>query len=123
MLSFPAKPHFVQRALITSISGMDTVNDSPILETNRLQLRLFEQSDVERLYRLYSDPEVMRHMRGTRDRKQAEEHIRAFAQQYMDVLYHRLERGEWLAANLNDAEPLGKNQHSSVRCLRTKRRR
>jgi len=55
---------------------------SPIIETNRLQLRLFEQSDVERLYLLYSDPQVMRYMRGTRSREQAEEHIQAFARQY-----------------------------------------
>lgn len=61
---------------------MGMANGSPIIETNRLQLRLFEQADVEQLYLLYSDPEVMRYMRGTRDRKQAEEHIQAFAQQY-----------------------------------------
>ena len=51
------------------------MNGSPILETKRLQLRLFQQSDVEQLHLLYSDPDVMRYMRGTRDRKQAEEHI------------------------------------------------
>ena len=64
------------------MSDIDMVNGSPILETNRLQLRLFEQSDVDQLHRLYSDPEVMRYMQGTRDRKQAEDHILAFAQQY-----------------------------------------
>jgi len=57
-------------------------NGPPILETDRLQLRLFEQSDVEHLHLLYSDPEVMRYMGGTRSREQAEQHIQAFAQQY-----------------------------------------
>jgi ribosomal-protein-alanine N-acetyltransferase len=57
-------------------------NSSPIIETHRLQLRLFEPSDAEQLYQLYSDPEVMRFMRGTRSRQQAEEHVQAFAEQY-----------------------------------------
>lgn len=61
---------------------MCMADGSPIIETSRLQLRLFEQSDVEQLYLLYSDPEVMRYMRGTRTRDQAEEHIRDFARQY-----------------------------------------
>lgn len=57
-------------------------NSSPIIETHRLRLRLFEPSDVEQLHQLYSDPEVMRFMRGTRSRQQAEEHVQAFAEQY-----------------------------------------
>ncbi|MHC4401425.1 MAG: GNAT family N-acetyltransferase [Planctomycetota bacterium] len=61
---------------------MGMANGSSILETDRLQLRLFEQSDVEHLHLLYSDPEVMRHMGGTRTREKAEEHYQEFAQQY-----------------------------------------
>jgi len=57
-------------------------SNSPIIETHRLRLRLFEPSDAEQLYQLYSDPDVMRFMRGTRSRQQAEEHIQAFAEQY-----------------------------------------
>jgi len=64
------------------VSDVGIADGSPIIETNRLQLRLFEQSDVEQLYLLYSDPEVMRYMRGTRTREQAEKHIQDFAQQY-----------------------------------------
>ena len=54
----------------------------PVLETERLRLRLFEEADIDKLYQLYSDADVMRYLRGTRTRKDAEEHVFAFSNQF-----------------------------------------
>ncbi len=85
------------------MSDVGMANRSPILETNRLRLRLFEQSDVEQLHLLYSDPEVMRYMGGTRTWEQAEEHIQAFAQQYAKTGFTL-----WAAQQKSDGQFVGR---------------
>ncbi len=79
------------------------MDDFPVLKTERLRLRLFEQSDVEQLYLLYSDPGVMRYMRGTRSREQAEEHIHAFVEQLGKTGFT-----QWAVEQKSDGEFLGR---------------
>jgi RimJ/RimL family protein N-acetyltransferase len=52
---------------------------SPVIKTERCSLRLFEQSDVDNLYTLYSDEQVMRFLPGAYSREVAEKHVVAFA--------------------------------------------
>ena len=60
-------------------------DSTAIFETERLRIRPFDEQDVDNLYLLYSDPEVMRYMRGVRNREQAEKHIPAFAEQFEET--------------------------------------
>lgn len=53
-----------------------------VLATQRCNLRLFENTDVENLYSLYSDSDVTQFLPGKRTRDVAEDHVNSFARQY-----------------------------------------
>ncbi|MEM8946057.1 MAG: GNAT family N-acetyltransferase [Planctomycetota bacterium] len=53
---------------------------TPIISTERCNLRLFEESDIDNLYSIYSDNEVMRFLPGDYSRDVAERHVAKFAE-------------------------------------------
>lgn len=53
---------------------------TPIISTERCNLRLFEESDIDDLHSLYSDKDVMRFLPGEYSRDVAERHVSAFAE-------------------------------------------
>ncbi len=62
----------------------------PVLETERLRLRLWQPGDVEALVRIYSDPEVARMLGETFDRAHAEEQIERYARSWSERGFGRL---------------------------------
>jgi RimJ/RimL family protein N-acetyltransferase len=60
---------------------------APALETDRFQLRLFRESDVDALAALYADPEVMRLLKGPRPRELAEKHVHLLAEHFAKTGY------------------------------------
>lgn len=55
-----------------------------VLETNRLILRTFTPNDIEVLFELFSDSEVMKHLPGIKSREEIEEWIRLVLKSYRD---------------------------------------
>lgn len=53
-----------------------------ILETERFRLRVFCDADADVLFALYTDPDVMRYLGGTRNHDTAKEHVAKFADQF-----------------------------------------
>jgi RimJ/RimL family protein N-acetyltransferase len=81
-------------------------NAGVILTTPRLVLRQFTEDDVDNLFRLNSDPEVMRYLSGGRPapREDIRNQIIPF---HLDV-YGRLDRlGTWAAESADSREFLG----------------
>ncbi len=46
----------------TALVGETRTNDSPVIETARLRLRMFRQEDLDNLAALFADPDVMRYV-------------------------------------------------------------
>ncbi len=46
----------------TALAGETRANDSPVIETARLRLRMFRQQDLDDLAALFADPNVMRYV-------------------------------------------------------------
>jgi RimJ/RimL family protein N-acetyltransferase len=77
-----------------------------LLETSRLTLRQFTEDDVDNLFDLNSDPEVMRHLTGGRATPRAE--IRDTVIPFHLAVYDRLDRlGTWAAESTATSEFLG----------------
>jgi RimJ/RimL family protein N-acetyltransferase len=77
-----------------------------ILRTPRLALRQFTEDDVDNLFGLNSDPEVMRYLTGGRPTSRAE--IRDEIIPFHLAAYARLDRlGTWAAQSAADGEFLG----------------
>jgi RimJ/RimL family protein N-acetyltransferase len=77
-----------------------------ILETPRLALRQFTEDDVENLFHLNSDPEVMRYLTGGRPTPREE--IRDQIIPFHLAVYDRLDRlGTWAAESAATGEFLG----------------
>ena len=77
-----------------------------ILETPRLALRQFTEDDVDNLFDLNSDPEVMRYLTGGRPTPREE--IRDQIIPFHMAVYDRLDRlGTWAAESTGTGEFLG----------------
>lgn len=77
-----------------------------ILETPRLALRQFTEDDVDNLFDLNSDPEVMRYLTGGRPTPREE--IRAQIVPFHLAVYDRFDRlGTWAAESAATGEFLG----------------
>ena len=77
-----------------------------ILETPRLTVRQFTEDDIDNLFSLNSDPEVMRYLTGGRPTPRAE--IRDQIIPFHLAVYQRLDRlGTWAAESAATAEFLG----------------
>jgi RimJ/RimL family protein N-acetyltransferase len=77
-----------------------------VLETPRLALRQFTEDDVENLFELNSDPEVMRYLTGGRPTPRAE--IRDTIIPFHLASYERFDRlGTWAAQTRETGEFLG----------------
>jgi RimJ/RimL family protein N-acetyltransferase len=77
-----------------------------ILETPRLILRQFSEDDVENLFELNSDPEVMRYLTG--GRATPREELRDNIIPFHLAVYERLDRlGTWAAESAANGEFLG----------------
>lgn len=77
-----------------------------ILETPRLALRQFTEDDVDNLFDLNSDPEVMRYLTGGRPTPREE--IRDQIMPFHLAIYDRLDRlGTWAAQSTATGEFLG----------------
>ena len=77
-----------------------------ILETPRLILRQFTEDDVENLFELNSDPEVMRYLTGGRGTPREE--LRDTIIPFHLAVYERLDRrGTWAAESAATGEFLG----------------
>ena len=77
-----------------------------ILETPRLVLRQFTEDDVDNLFDLNSDPEVMRYLTGGRPTPREE--IRDQIIPFQLAVYDRFDRlGTWAAESVDSGEFLG----------------
>ena len=77
-----------------------------ILETPRLALRQFTEGDVDELFELNSDPEVMRYLTGGKPTPREE--IREQIIPFQLAVYERLDRlGTWAAESTATGEFLG----------------
>jgi RimJ/RimL family protein N-acetyltransferase len=77
-----------------------------VLETPRLTLRQFTENDVDNLFNLNSDPEVMRYLTGGTPTPRAE--IRDQMIPFQLAVYGRLDRlGTWAAESIATGEFLG----------------
>jgi RimJ/RimL family protein N-acetyltransferase len=77
-----------------------------ILETPRLILRQFTEGDVDNLFTLNSDPEVMRYLTGGRPTPREEIHDQILS--FHLAVYDRLDRlGTWAAESAATGEFLG----------------
>jgi RimJ/RimL family protein N-acetyltransferase len=77
-----------------------------ILETPRLTMRRFTEDDVDNLFELNSDPEVMRHLTGGRPTPREE--IRDRVIPFHLAVYKRFDRlGTWAAESTATGEFLG----------------
>src|SRR5262245_58732599 len=74
------------------------------LTTERLALRRFTTGDLDWLARLYSDPEVMHFVGGTKDRAKTEEHLHERILRYYD---EHPGLGMWVTLDRAAATPLG----------------
>ncbi len=81
---------------------MDSI-DIPILETGRLRLRPFRNSDIDDYAALNADPEVMRHMGGPWDRGRSWRHM-AFLIGHWDLLGY----GTWAVTEKETGAFLGR---------------
>lgn len=55
-----------------------------MFESNRLRIRLFRESDLDRLAEMHADPDVMRYMGLVRSRDQTQELIRAYFDRFQE---------------------------------------
>jgi ribosomal-protein-alanine N-acetyltransferase len=68
------------------------------IETARLYLRQFTPNDLDELYRIYSEPEIMQYLRGVRTREATESAIHAMLKRWeqnnfgMWALVHKIDR-------------------------------
>ena len=77
-----------------------------VLETQRLTLRQFTEDDVDNLFDLNSDPEVMRYLTGGRPTRREE--LRDEVIPFHLAVYERLDRlGTWAAESSATGEFLG----------------
>jgi RimJ/RimL family protein N-acetyltransferase len=85
---------------------MSSQDTRVILQTPRLVLRQFTESDVDNLFNLNSDPEVMRYLTGGQPTPRDE--IRDEIIPFHLAVYERLDRlGTWAAESADDGEFLG----------------
>jgi RimJ/RimL family protein N-acetyltransferase len=85
---------------------MSSENTGILLETPRLILRQFTESDADNLFNLNSDPEVMRYLTGGQPTPRAE--ITDQVIPFHLGVYQRLDRlGTWAAESAGDREFLG----------------
>ncbi|MEG4027401.1 MULTISPECIES: GNAT family N-acetyltransferase [unclassified Microcoleus] len=68
------------------------------IETARLYLRQFTPDDLEELYRIYSDAEIMKYLRGVKTREETESAIHNMVQRWAEnnfgmwALVHKIDR-------------------------------
>jgi RimJ/RimL family protein N-acetyltransferase len=82
----------------------DTAGMAVILKTPRLAIRQFTEDDVDNLYDLNGDPEVMRYLGRSASREVLRDQVIPF---HLDV-YQRLDRlGTWAAESVGNGQFLG----------------
>lgn len=61
--------------------GLTTIENAPVIETERLFLRLFEDGDLDAAYKLFSDAEVQKYLspKNRRTREQLKVSLKKFA--------------------------------------------